>query len=125
MNGGEMGAFKGFQVEHWGGERPGQVSCCSCVDYLDISYIHLMGCGPQTAGHPPVEGWECTSLGICKQLSLERNMLKSPPLGVRDIITIFRNVYKKIISDDLTSFRLFLISGFLFFLSFKSIKKEI
>lgn len=103
MNGGEMGAFKGSQVEHWGGERPGQVSCCPRVDCSDIRYIHLMGHGPQTAGRPPVEGWEYTSLGICKQLS-QRNMVKSPPLGIGDIITIFRKFYKKIISDDLKSF---------------------
>ena len=43
------------------------------------------------------------SLGICKQLS-QRNMVKSPPLGIGDIITIFRKFYKKIISDDLKSF---------------------
>lgn len=53
--------------------------------------------GPWTAGRPPEESWECTSFGICKQLSLEHNMVKSPPLGVRDMITIFRKFYKKII----------------------------
>ena len=63
--------------------------------------------GPWTAGRPPEESWECTSFGICKQLSLEHNMVKSPPLGVRDMITIFRKFYKKIISDDLKSLPLF------------------
>ena len=55
-------------------------------------------------------------------------MVKSPPLGVRDMITIFRKFYKKIISDDLKSFPLFkFLSFFLsfFFLSFESVKKEI
>ena len=87
MNGGQMEAFKRSQVEHWGGERPGPR-----VDCLDIRYIHLMGHGLlgahlRKAGNVP--------FGICKQLSLERNMVKSPPLGVRDIITIFRKFYKK------------------------------